>query len=88
MLYISIKFHENILNGFQLTEQTRIYHYRISKENNSKTVRTRVTVLVFYTSSDDALYFIKFMKISNGFQVTFFNLKLTTALLESAEGRE
>ena len=24
MLYISVKFHENISNGFQLTEQTRV----------------------------------------------------------------
>ena len=38
MLYISIKSHENILKGFQVMERTRIYHCRISKCNNSKTV--------------------------------------------------
>ena len=59
MLYISIKFHENILNDFQVIERTRNYHCRISKGNNSKTVQTRVTVLVLSTSSDDALYFYK-----------------------------
>ena len=53
MLYICIKFHENILNGFQVMERTQIYHCRISKGNNSKTVWTRVTVLVFCTSSNN-----------------------------------
>ena len=57
MLYNSIKFHENILNSFQVMERTRIYHCRISKGNTSKNERTRVTVRVFCTSSDDALYF-------------------------------
>ena len=36
MLYISMKFHENILNGFQVIEQTQNYHCRILKGNNSK----------------------------------------------------
>ena len=36
MLYISMKIHENILNGFQVIERTRIYHCRNSKGNNSK----------------------------------------------------
>ena len=57
MLDISIKFHKNILNSFQVMERTLIYHCRISKGNNSKTVPTRVMVHVFCTSSDDALYF-------------------------------
>ena len=57
MLYISIKFHENILNRFQVMEWTLIYHCQISKGNNSKTVWTRVTVLVLCMQSDDALYF-------------------------------
>ena len=56
MLYISINFHENILNSFQVIERTRIYHCQISKRNNTKTVWTRVTVLVFRMSPDDALY--------------------------------
>ena len=57
MFHIAMKFHETILNGFQVMERTRIYLCRISKGNNSKTILTRVTVLVFYKLSDDVLYF-------------------------------
>ena len=57
MLYISMKFHDNILNGFQVIERTQNYHSLISKGNNSKNVYTSVIVLVICTSSDDALYF-------------------------------
>ena len=56
MLLISMKFHYSILNGFQVMERTRIYHCPISKGNNSKINRTRVTALVFCTSTDNALY--------------------------------
>ena len=35
ILYISMKFHNNILNGFQVIERTRNYHSLILKENNS-----------------------------------------------------
>ena len=38
MLYISMKFHENILKGFEVIEWTRNAHCQISKENNYKTV--------------------------------------------------
>ena len=38
MLYFSTKFHENILNGFQVIEQTQNCHCQISKGNNSKNV--------------------------------------------------
>ena len=54
---MSMKFHDNFLNGFQVIEETKNYHCQISKENNSKNVLTRVTVLVLCTSSDAALYF-------------------------------
>ena len=57
MLYMSMKFHENILNGFQVVEGTQNYDCRISQGNNSKNVLTRVMVLVLCTLSDDALYF-------------------------------
>ena len=57
MLYISLKFHENILNDFQVIELTRNDHCQISKRNNSKHVLTRVMVLVVCTSSDDASFF-------------------------------
>ena len=52
-----MKFHENILNGFQVIEGTQNYHCQISKRNNSKNVLIRVTVLVLCTSSEDALNF-------------------------------
>ena len=38
MLYILLKFHDNILNGLQVIERTRNYHSLISKGNNSKNV--------------------------------------------------
>ena len=38
MLYISMKFHYNILNSFQVIERTRNYHTLNSKGNNSKNV--------------------------------------------------
>ena len=38
MLYISMKFHENILKGFQVIEQTQNDRCKISKGNNFKTV--------------------------------------------------
>ena len=37
-LYITMKFHENILKGFQDIELTRNDHCQISKGNNYKTV--------------------------------------------------
>ena len=36
MLYISVKFHENVLNGFQVIERTRNDHCQLSNGNNSK----------------------------------------------------
>ena len=36
MLYISLKFHENIMKGFQVIERTRNEHCQISKGNNYK----------------------------------------------------
>ena len=35
-LYISVKFHENVLNGFRVIERTQNYHCQISKGNNFK----------------------------------------------------
>ena len=56
MLYISMKFHENILNSFHVIEWTRNYYCPISKGTNSKNVLTKVVVLVLCTLPDDALY--------------------------------
>ena len=38
MLYISMNFHDTILNELQIIERTRNYHCQISKGNNSKNV--------------------------------------------------
>ena len=46
MFYISMKFHENILNGFQVIERIQKDHCQISKGNNSKNVLTRALILV------------------------------------------
>ena len=36
MLYISMNFHENILNGFQVIERTQTTIVEFERENNSK----------------------------------------------------
>ena len=60
VLYICVKFRENITNGIRVMEQTpvhgRIGYVQCSKGNNSKSRQTRVMVHVFCTSSDDALH--------------------------------
>ena len=66
MLYICVKFRQNIWNSFQLTEQIRVHsrnsyfqYLLCSKSHKSKSRLTRVTVLVFCTSSHDVKSFIK-----------------------------
>ena len=46
MFYISMKFHENILNGFQVIERIQKDHCQIAKGNNSKNVLTKALVLM------------------------------------------
>ena len=41
-----MKFHEHILNGFQVIERIRKDNCQIAKGNNSKNVLTRALVLV------------------------------------------
>ena len=78
MLYICLKFHQNIWSGFQLTEQTRVYcrndyfqYLLCSKGCNSKSRLTRVT---FFCSARCfmVLYICKkfHQNISNGLQLT------------------
>ena len=55
VIYICINFQENILNSFLVTEWTQIYN-RSPKGHNSKRRLTRTTVLVFCTSSHNALH--------------------------------
>ena len=51
LVNICMKFHEDTLNGFKVTEQTRFYlrncYLHSSKGNNSKSINTRVMVLAF-----------------------------------------
>ena len=58
VLYICVKFHENICNGFQLTKRTRVHgrngYVQCSKGNNSKSRQNRVTVHVFCMMSHSA----------------------------------
>ena len=60
VLYICMKFPENIWNSFQLTEQTQVHgrngYVQCSKGNNSKSRQTRVTVHVFCTLSHGVLH--------------------------------
>ena len=68
VLYICVKFCENISNGFQLTERTRVHgrngYVQCSKGNNFQSRQTRVTVHVFCTSPHSALHLCGLVKIS------------------------
>ena len=58
VLNICVKFQENISNGFDVTERTRVCgrngNIKCSKGNNSKSMQSRVTVPVLYTSTLNA----------------------------------
>ena len=69
VIYICIKFQENISNSFQVTEWTQIHYrkhyFQSSKGHNSKSRLTRITLLKFCTSSYDALHLFEVsLKIS------------------------
>ena len=63
VLHIPVRFHANISNGFQLTEQTLAHggngYVQHLKGNNSKSRQTRVMVHVFCTLSHGALYWLE-----------------------------
>ena len=60
VLYICVKFCENITNGIRVMERTlengRHGYVQCLKGNNFKSRQTRVTVHMFCTSSHGALY--------------------------------
>ena len=60
VIYICIKFQENISNSFQVTEWIKVHYrnhyFQSSKGHNSKSKLITVTVLVFCISSHDALH--------------------------------
>ena len=76
VLYICEKFHQNISNGFQLTERTQVHgrngYVQCSKGNNSKRRQTRVTVEKFCSSSYQALNLCENPSkcLKKGFQLT------------------
>ena len=55
MVYISTKFHENILGGIKVI-QNHGFHQKFSKGHNSVRNVGGVTVLLLCTLSDDGLY--------------------------------
>ena len=57
-LYIYMRFHKNISNGFQLSERTRVYSGNgyVQRAITPKSRQPRVTVHVFCTSSHGALH--------------------------------
>ena len=80
MLYICVKFHQNIWNGFQLTEWTRVHsrngyfqYLLCSNGHNSKSRLSRVTVFLVCMLSHGALHFLRNFIIISG---TVFNLQL------------
>ena len=60
VLYISVKFHVNISNSFQVTEPIQVHgrdgYIQCSKGNNSRTRKPNVMVYVFCMSSHGALH--------------------------------
>ena len=60
LVNICMKFHEDTLNGFKVTERTRFClrncNLQSSKGLNSNSINTRVMVLAFFMSSNVALY--------------------------------
>ena len=52
LINIYIKFHEDILNSFQVIDLTRFCDGQKSKGNNSKSMNARVMVLALCTSSN------------------------------------
>ena len=60
VIYICIKFQENILDSFLVTDWTQIYYrnhyFQSSKGHNSKRRLIRITILVFCALSHDALH--------------------------------
>ena len=57
MVYISTKFHENILNGIKIADTSFIA--KILKGHNSVKIVGGVTVLFLCILSDSGLYFYK-----------------------------
>ena len=51
LIDIHIKFHEAILNCFQVIEGTHFYDGQSSKGSNSKSIIVRIMVLALYTLS-------------------------------------
>ena len=79
LFYISTKYHKNIPKGLWLTEQTRnqwIITVKYNKENNTKSKKDRVVILVRDTSSYPVLHFCQVpLKYSKGYSSYRANTK-------------
>ena len=64
MFYVSMKFHENILKGFQITEQTRNDHCQISKGITTKLYWQELQFLCSACCLMMLYIFMKFHEIS------------------------
>ena len=69
ILYICIKFQENISKGSRVTERMRFVYCNLQKGHNSAKSVVGVKVTVQYISSDNALYLYQVLqKYLIGFQ--------------------
>ena len=79
VIYICIKFHENISNSFQATEWTQIYYryhyFQSSKGINSKSRLTRVTFFVFCILSHDTHDALNLCEVSSKYLERVFNFQ-------------
>ena len=70
VLYICVKFCENITNGIRVIERTRVHERNVYVQKASVSRQTRITIHVCCTSSHGALHWCEVLKnISNGFIV-------------------
>ena len=86
VLYICVKFCENISNGFQHTEPTWLHgrngYAQCSKGNNTKSKQTRVRIHVFCTLSHSALHLCEvWWNISDGIRF-MEQTRMMAALME------
>ena len=72
MLYISVKFHENIFKGFLLIQRQRNYCCQSSNENNSKSIQTRVW---FLSSAHRLMMLYIYMKFQENTQTCFWFIR-------------
>ena len=87
MLHSCTIFHETITKGFRVIERKRL-HTEITKSHNSANNVGKVTPLVIFTLSDNALYLYQFCEsISKGFKVKDTNIMVDARVVTNVDGR-